>query len=280
MRALRDLRRAGALALAGALVLASLAGCVSAEADGEDAATPDAAAATGAVELRISAATTLKRAVDELIPEFEAAHPGVTVVGNYAASGVLQKQVEQGAPCDVFLSAGPDQVAALIEGGFISAETSRTLCSNDVAIVVSADNPAGIEGPGDLANAGRLTTGNPETAPFGTKSKEWLVNIGLWDGVEPRLVLAENAAQAIDYIVRGEVDGGLVFASEATNIDGVTVVYRAPASELSTPVRYVIAPTAATKQAELADAFVAFMLERQAQDALAQWGFRPVAETE
>lgn len=271
------MRRFVILALAAAAALASLAGCASA-----DPGTPadTAAAESGAVELRISAATTLKRAIEELIPAFEAAHPGVTVVGNYAPSGVLQKQIEEGAPCDVFLSAGPKQVTALIEGGLISAETSRTLCSNDMAIIVPADNPAGIAGPGDLAKAGRLTIGNPETAPTGTKAQEWLVNIGLWDALEPRFVFAENAAQALDYIARGEVDGGLVFASEATQMEGVTVVYLAPASELSTPVRYVIAPTAGTAQAELADAFVAFMLEQQAQDALAAWGFRPVAELE
>lgn len=274
MKRARDIVRIAAAALAAVVVLALLAGCA-----GADAGTADADAADS-TELHISAATTLKRAVEELIPEFEAAHPGVTIVGNYAASGVLQKQIEEGAPCDVFLSAGPKQVAALIEGGIISAEASQTLCSNDVAIIVPTDNPADIEGPDDLANAERLTTGNPDTAPFGTKSKEWLVNIGLWDELEPQIVLAENAAQAIDYIARGEVDGGLVFASEATDIDGVEIVYLAPVGELTTPVRYVLAPLVVSEQPDLADEFVAFMLAEQAQDVLAGWGFRPLTEME
>ncbi len=272
MHAPRSLARFVATVLTVVPALVALTGCVDADAaDGP---------AVESVELRISAATTLKRAVEELIPSFEAAHPGVNVVGNYAASGVLQKQIEEGAPCDVFLSAGPAQVAALIEGGLISAEASETLCGNDVAIIVSTENPAGIEVPGDLARAERLSTGNPETAPTGTKAKEWLVNTGAWDALESRFVFAENAAQAIDYIARGEVDGGLVFASEATGVDDVRIVHLAPASELTTPVRYVIAPVAAGEQGDLANAFVTFMLEQRAEDVLTKWGFRPVAEVE
>ncbi|MHB1323940.1 MAG: molybdate ABC transporter substrate-binding protein [Coriobacteriia bacterium] len=257
--------------IAAAVALAAIVGCAEPEGD---------AAIIDPVELHVSAATTLKRAVEELIPEFEAAHPGVTVVGNYAASGVLQKQIEEGAPVDVFLSAGPSQVNALIEQGLVFDEASTTLCGNDVAIIVPVEDPAGIEDPGDLVNAERLSLGNPETAPAGTKAKEWLVNGGLWDTLEPRFVFGENAAQALGYIARGEVDAGLVFASEATDIPDVKIVYRAPSSELTTPVRYVMAPVASSEQTELARGFVEFMLGERAQAALAGWGFRPVEEME
>ncbi|MHB8761580.1 MAG: molybdate ABC transporter substrate-binding protein [Coriobacteriia bacterium] len=265
------MNRALVAGIATAFALAGIAGCAGPERDG---------ASTEPVELHIAAASTLKRTVEELIPEFETAHSGVKVVGNYAASGVLQKQIEEGAPVDVFLSASPAQVEALVEQGLISDDTSVTLCGNDVAIIVPADNPTGIEGPEDLVNAERISIGNPQTAPVGAKAKEWLVNKGMWDAVESRCVFGENAAQALDYIARGEVDAGLVFVSEATDVSDVKVIHLVPASELTTPVRYVMAPVASSGQRELARGFVEFMLEERAQAALGRWGFRPLAEME
>lgn len=236
---------------------------------------------SGAVtkELRVSAATTLKRAFEEMEPAFEAANPGVDVVFNFGASGVLQKQVEAGAPCDVFASASPKQVDALMSGGYVSAEETATFCGNRVAIVVPAGNPEGIKGPQDLARLDRLTTGNPETAPHGTKAKEWLSNLGLWDSLTPAFVFAENAAQTLDYISRGEVDAGLVFASEAMNQSAVEIAYTAPESELSSPIRYVLAPTLSAGDSATANAFVAYVLSSEGQATLSKWGFVPVSDT-
>jgi molybdate transport system substrate-binding protein len=227
----------------------------------------------------VSAATTLKRAFEEMEPAFEAANPGVDVVFNFGASGVLQKQIEAGAPCDVFASASPKQVDALVSGGYVSAEDTATFCGNEVAIVVPAGNPAGVSGPQDLAGLDRLTTGNPETAPHGTKAKEWLTNLGLWDSLAPKLVFAENAAQTLDYVSRGEVDAGLVFASEATSQSSVEIAYTAPASELTSPIRYVMAPTVSTSDSSTASAFVAYVLSADGQATLAKWGFVPVTDT-
>lgn len=256
-----------------AFVLLGLYGCSSVgRAGGADTST------TERVELRVSAATTLKRPIEELASAFESAHPGVSVVGNYAASGVLQRQIEQGAPADVFLSASPKQIDALTAQGLIASEATATLCGNDVAIVVPANDPHGIEAPEDLARAGRLSLGNPLTVPAGTKAKEWLLNIGRWESLEPRLVFGENAAQVLDYTARGEVDAAIVFASEATGNPAVRVVYRAPGDQLTSPVRYVMAPVNGSSQRALAAEFVEFMQAAEAQDALGRWGFRPLAE--
>ncbi len=263
----RTVRALGAALAAATLVTAALlTGCASQK------AAPVAAEAQP-VELSVSAATTLKSAFTELAPEFEKANNAKLVV-NYGASGVLQKQIEGGAPCDVFASASAVQVDALIAQGLISADSTETFASNDLVIIVPASNPAGVTTPAELAKATKLVTGNPETAAHGTKAKEFLTGLGAWDALQPKFVFAENAAQTVDYVARGEVDAGLVFASEVTGNDAVKVVYTVPKGAIK-PVRYVAAPIKATTQSALAEKFVAFLLTPKAQKALLVNGFKP-----
>jgi molybdate transport system substrate-binding protein len=257
--------RTVALAVAVLAVAALLSGCASRK------AAPVAGEAKP-VELSVSAATTLKAAFTELAPEFEKANNAKLVL-NYGASGVLQKQIEGGAPCDVFASASAVQVDALVAKGLISADSTETFASNDLVIIVPASNPAGVSAPADLAKATKLVTGNPETAAHGTKAKEFLTGLGTWDKLAPKFVFAENAAQTVDYIARGEVDAGLVFASEVTGNDAVKVVYTVPKGAIK-PVRYVAAPIEATTQSDLAEKFVAFLLTPEAQKVLLANGFK------
>jgi molybdate transport system substrate-binding protein len=230
-------------------------------------------APTKPVELSVSAATTLKAAFTELAPEFEKANNAKLVL-NYGASGVLQKQIEGGAPCDAFASASAVQVDALVAKGLVSADSTETFASNDLVIIVPASNPAGIATPTDLAKANKLVTGNPETAAHGTKAKEFLTGLGSWDALQPKFVFAENAAQTVDYVARGEVDAGLVFASEVTGNDAVKVVYTVPKGAIK-PIRYVAAPIKSTTQSALAEKFVAFLLTPEAQKVLVANGFKP-----
>jgi len=266
--------------LLAALVLpaAALAGCAGADNATQAAdVSPGAASQPSPTELRVSGATTLKRVFEQIAPAFEAEN-GVRLVYNFGASGQIQKQIEQGAPVDVFASASPKQVDALISGGLTSAEDTSTFCYNDLVVFVPAGNPAAINGPADLASAERLTTGNPETAPHGTKTREWLEALGLWTRLESRFVFGENAAQTLDYVARGEVDAGIGFASEATGRDDVEVVYTVPASELK-PSRYVIAPIAGAENAELAARFVEYLGTPEVQEALADAGFLSLSES-
>jgi molybdate transport system substrate-binding protein len=159
-----------------------LAGCASQRT--AEPGTPAAASAPAApAELSISGATTLKAAFTELAPAFEKAN-NAKLVYNFGASGVLQKQIEGGAPCDVFASASPKQVDALIAAGLISADSTATFASNDLVIIVPAKNPAGITTPADLSKATKLVTGNPDTAPHGTKAKEFLEAQGTWAALQ------------------------------------------------------------------------------------------------
>jgi len=252
-----------------ALALAMLAaGCVASH----NSTTAPSPAHGAPVELNISAAATLKSVLTSVAPAFERAN-GVKLVINYGASGVLMKQIEAGAPADVFLSASPVQIDALTAERIISADTTMTFAGNDLVILVAKGNPKGIHGPADLANAVKLTTGDPATAPHGTKAKEWLTGLGLWDTLLPKFVYTANAAQTDDFVARGEVDAGIGFASDAKGRSDIEVAYTVPAGQIK-PVRYVAAPIEGTSQAELASQFVTYMLSPEVQSALVKAGFK------
>ncbi|MHB1342118.1 MAG: molybdate ABC transporter substrate-binding protein [Coriobacteriia bacterium] len=254
--------------------VAAAAGCAP-----TDGGAPAAAAAPArVVEVRVSAATTLKRAFEEMETSYEAAHPDVDLIFNFGPSGVLQKQVEGGAPCDVFASAAPAQIDALVEGGYVSVEETGTLCGNELAIIVPTGARATVSGPDDLAGLSRITTGDPATTPYGAKAEEWLVNLGAWEALSPRMVLAANVAQSLDYVARREVDAGIVFASEAWNQPSVEIAYAVPAAQLTSPIRYVIAPVAPAGEATAARDFIEYTLSAEGQAELDAWGFIPVAD--
>lgn len=270
VRIVRSARMALMLgATMGVLVLAAFAaGCAASH----NSTTAPSSAQRAPVELNVSAAATLKSVLTSVAPAFEKAK-GVKLVINYGASGVLVKQIEAGAPSDVFLSASPVQVNTLISEGIISADTTTTFAGNDLAILVAKGNPKGIHGPADLAKAVKLTTGDPATAPHGTKAKEWLTGLGLWNKLMPKFVYTANAAQTDDFVARGEVDAGVGFASDAKGRADVEVAYIVPAAQIK-PVKYVAAPIKATTQAELASQFVTYMLSPEVQSALVEAGFK------
>jgi molybdate transport system substrate-binding protein len=139
---------------------------------------------------------------------------------------------------------------------------------------VPKGTPGGIHGPADLARAAKLTTGDPLIAPHGAKAQEWLSGIGLWSSLKPKFVFAQNAAQTDDYIARGEVDAGLGFASDAHGRADIEIAYVVPKAQTK-PIAYVVAPIKASKNAELAEAYVSYLLSSPVQSALVSTGFKP-----
>jgi len=258
----------GALGLAVVLV-AALAGC------SQQAAAPTSSGAAPAkpAELNISAAASLKSLLQTTAPAFEKPNDAKAVF-NFGASGTLLKQIEAGSPCDVFVSASPKQVATATAEGLVSADTTVTFASNDLVIIVPKGNPKGIHGPADLAKANKLSTGDPAVAPVGTSAQEWLTNLGTWTSLKPKFVLAQNAAQNTDYVARNEVDAGISFASDAHGRSDVEVVYTVPVGQYK-PIRYVACVIKASRQAELAKKYTAFLMSPEFQKALVSAGFKP-----
>ena len=166
-------------------------------------------------EILVSAAISLKNAFEEIGALYEK-QTGVRARFNLGASGLLQKQIETGAPVDVFASAGAKQMDDLQAAGFILAETRRDFARNELVLVVPAESQLPIHSFADLARpeAARIAIGSPKTVPAGQYAQETLTSLKIWDRIQPRLVLAENVRQVLDYVSRGEVEAGLVYASD------------------------------------------------------------------
>jgi molybdate transport system substrate-binding protein len=130
-----------------------------------------------------------------------------------------------------------------------------------------------IKGVKDLSESkiSRIAMGNPETVPAGRYTQEVLSKAGLWEGLKPKLIYAENVRQALDYVTRGEVDAGFVFATDAAAAKDKVQV--AAVAEGHQPIRYPVAVIAGTKKKELSQRFIDFLLGTQGQGILARYGF-------
>lgn len=234
--------------------------------------------ATGAhaEELTLSVAVSLKEAVEEIGRSFMAARSGVRLHYNFGASGDLQKQIEAGAPIDVFLSAGQRQVDELEKKGLLLADTRRAFARNVLTVIKPADSRVDISKPGDLleARVTRIAVGQPKTVPAGQYAEESLRALKLWERLQPKLVFAENVRQALDYVVRGEVDAGFVYTTDAARAPGVREAFRPP-EDTYRPIVYPGAVVAASKEPALARAFVALLVSEQGRTVLARFGFQP-----
>ena len=136
---------------------------------------------------------------------------------NFGASGELQKQIEAGAPVDLFVSAAQRQMDELEQKELILPASRRVFARNVLVVIKPADSRLDLAKPADLLDAagGPIVIGNPKTVPVGQYAEESLRALGLWDRLQPKLVFSENVRQALDYVARGEVDAGFVYTTDA-----------------------------------------------------------------
>jgi len=229
--------------------------------------------AAHAAELTVSAAASLTNAFRELGPVFEAQHPGTTVVFNFAASDALLAQIVKGAPVDVFASADPDTMDKAEAQHLIVPGTRRNFVANALVMIVPADSALGLTGPADLARPGvrRVAIGNPASVPAGRYTKGALEAARLWAGVEPKAVLAQSVRQALDYVARGEVEAGFVYATDAAVMsEKVRIVATVPTA---VPITYPVAAVAGGPGGGAARHFLEFLATPAARAVLARHGF-------
>lgn len=228
-----------------------------------------------AQELTISAAISMKEAMDDIGRRFIAGRPGIVLRFNLGASGELQKQIEAGAPVDVFVSAAQRQMDELDTAGLLLAGTRVVFAKNVLVALKPRDEVLDIPGPSDLLDrrVQRVAIGNPKTVPAGQYAEEALRTLGLWERLKGKLVHGENVRQVLDYVVRGEVDVGIVYATDgAARLPDVRLAF-AFSEDLHRPIVYPAAVTAASRHAPVARAFVEFLTGREAQTILGRFGF-------
>lgn len=226
-------------------------------------------------EITVSAAMSLKELFQEIGKLYEANHKGEKLIFNFGASGDLSRQIEAGAPVDLFASASQKDMNDLDKKGFIISSTKTDFAGNSVVLIKPASSQIEIKSFQDILKKEikKIAIGNPESVPAGRYAKEVLSFFKLWDGIADRLVFAENVRQVLDYVARNEADAGIVYSTDAVvRAKEVQVITKAPV-ESHKPVVYPIAAVKGTKHEDTAKAFIAFLISDEGNNILQKYGF-------
>lgn len=259
--------------LAGALALVLAAAPLARAQDAGPAVGKDAAAATRPVV--VFAAASLKNALDRIAKDWESKDAGKATL-SFAASSALAKQIESGAPADIFVSADLKWMDWVAERKLIDPTSRKNLLGNTLVLIAPADSTASlkIEKGFDLAGAlgdGRLAMGEPGSVPAGIYGKAALTSLGIWDAVAAKVAGAENVRVALAYVARGETPLGIVYATDARSEPKVKVVDTFPADSHE-PVVYPVALTAASANPAAKD-FLAYLASPEAAKVFEEQGF-------
>jgi molybdate transport system substrate-binding protein len=224
-------------------------------------------------ELTVSAAASLTNVFRELGSAFEARNADTTVVFNFGGSDALLTQITRGAPADVFASADTDVMDRAEAKKLLVPGSRRNFAGNTLVLITGLDGRLGIKTLADLqrAEVRRVAIGNPASVPVGRYAKHALEAAKLLATVEAKTVNAQSARQVLDYVARGEVEAGFVYATDAAVLKHkVRVVATVPTE---TAITYPIAAVAGRPNADAARRFVDFVLAPAAQAVLARHGF-------
>lgn len=234
----------------------------------------NASARRQSIPIVVAAAASMSDVLGSARIQFTTLYPDVDVMFNFASSGTLQRQLEAGAPVDLFISAAEAPMDRLVEKGFVQRADVTTLASNRVVLIRPRSVDSGIEDWSDLTGAGvqRIAVGNPDHVPAGQYGRAVLHSLGLWDALQSRLVPAENVRQVVSYVARGEVDAGIVYASDATVFDDVGVIAEAPFGS-HPPILYPMAVPVGARQREAARLFADYLLSPPGQELFNRYGF-------
>lgn len=223
--------------------------------------------------MRVAAASDLQAALPALAERFQAAG-GAQIAPTFQSSGVLARQIEQGAPYDLFFAANEGFVRDLAARGAIRPESVRLYAVGSLVLAVHRDMADRIKTLADLARpeVKRIAVANPETAPYGKAGKQALERSGLWESLRPRIVVAESVRQALFHAQNGDVEAALVGRAIA---DVPEVVAFDVDPTLYDPIVQALGIVSDSSRQQEAEAFVNFVVSPEGQGVLKRFGFRP-----
>jgi molybdate transport system substrate-binding protein len=225
--------------------------------------------------LTVFAAASMKNALDDIDTAFTA-KTGVKVVASYAASSTLAKQIEQGAPADIFLSADLDWMDYATGKKNINDQTRVNLLGNSIVLIAPKDSKIDNVTIGQgfdlakLAGDGKIATGDVKAVPVGKYAKAALEKLGAWQAAEPKFAMAESVRAALTLVARGESVLGIVYSTDAKVEPGVKIVGTFPADS-HPPIIYPLAATTTAKPE--ASEYLAFLRSSLAKTTLEKYGF-------
>jgi molybdate transport system substrate-binding protein len=226
--------------------------------------------------LTVFAAASMKNALDDIDAAYTA-KSGVKITASYAASSALAKQIEQGAPADIFASADTDWMDYATNNKTINEATRINLLGNSIVLIAPKDSKIDnvAIGPGfdlaKLAGDGKIATGDVKAVPVGKYAKAALEKLGAWQAAEPKFAMAESVRAALTLVARGEAALGIVYSTDAKVEPGVKIVGTFPA-ESHPAIIYPVAATT-TARSEAAD-YLAFLRTSAAKAIFEKYGFK------
>ena len=226
------------------------------------------------VELTISAAASLTDVMAEIQDLYKEEAPNTELSFTFDSSGALQAQIEEGAPVDVFMSAAEKQMDALEESDNIIKDTRKSLLINQVVLITPKDSEITEASFEDLGkeNFKKIAIGDPASVPVGQYSEEIFENLELTQAVSDKLVLASNVRTVLNWVEMGEVDGGLVYATDAFTSEDVQIVASAPEGSHK-QVTYPVAVIKDSANEDAAKAFVDFLSTDKIAEIFKSYGF-------
>lgn len=226
-----------------------------------------------AATITVFAAASLTDSLREIGRDYQN-KTGGKVEFNFAASSVLERQIAEGAPADIFFSADEAKMDALEKKGLIEKKTRRSRLSNSLVIVVASDSPLSIQSPGDLAanNIGRVALADPQSVPAGIYAKEYLRKMHLWEKIESKVVPMANVRAALAAVESGDAETGIVYKTDAAITKKTRVAYEVPLQD-GPKISYPMALLKSAPDPESARSFLAYLDSDAAGRIFAKFGF-------
>lgn len=225
------------------------------------------------IELFVSAAASLTDVMDELKEIYEADN-NVKLTFNFAGSGKLAQQLQQGAPVDVFISANENWMDTLTKEELIIADTKVEVTGNKLVLIADADSDIDYTSFDhiDSEQLANIAVGNPESVPAGEYTEAVLRSLDKWEEMQTKVVYAKDVRQVLTYVETGNADIGFVYESDALSSDQIKILAEADRS-LHETITYPGAVTAESEYVEEGKKFLDFMRSDQAQGILSSYGF-------
>jgi molybdate transport system substrate-binding protein len=221
--------------------------------------------------LTASVAASLHPAITEIAARFTQAK----VVCNFGASGSLARQIVNGAPADVFVSAGPKPMDDLAARGLLLPGTRRDLLRNEIVLVTARPGVSCFDSLSS-AQVKHIAIGEPSSVPAGDYGRQVLTALQLWDRLQPKLVFTQDARQVLTHVASGNADAGIAYATDARTEPKVRIACAAPSGSHD-PVVYPLAVLASTRNDAAARAFASFLAGPEARAIFESHGFTSVA---
>lgn len=227
---------------------------------------------SGTKKLTISAAASLKEPLEKIIEQYEKETNNEVNI-NIGGSGSLQKQIEEGAPVDLFISAGKSQIEALIDKGLADKDSYKELLSNSLVLIVSSEYDKNIKSMDSLKDKDiTLALGEAETVPVGQYSKEYLENVKLWERFQSKIVYAKDVRAVLNYVEKGEAEAGIVYFSDAVNLKNSYIAFKIP-EDTHKPIVYPIVVMDKSNNKAAALDLIKFMEKPQVREIFKSYNF-------